>query len=190
MAGPPPRHNPTRPPPPGGGPVSFETPPTTHREMNQKPIATIRLTLLANRAAPSPILGQALGQYGINIMDFCKKFNSLTKNIRETVYIPTSLTVYSPNHFEITIKTPTSCFLLKQGANITKGSPLPKKKNLDEAFIPLKEIYHLAILKRCDRLMNHLSLKAICKVLVGTTKSMGLALKEGATQTPQAMPRS
>lgn len=168
-----------------------------HRKMNQKPVATIRLTLLANRAAPSPILGQALGQYGINIMDFCKKFNGLTKNIKETVYIPTSLTVYSPNHFEITIKTPTTCFFFKQVANITKGSPLPKKKNLDEAFILLKEIYHLAILKRCDRSMNHLSLKAICKALTGTARAMGLTVKEGpdatppkGAPTPQAMPRS
>ena len=99
--------------------------------MNQKPIATIRLTLLANRAAPSPILGQALGQYGINIMDFCKKFNSLTKNIKEIVYVPTTITVFSSNLFEITIKTPTTCYLFKQVANITKGSPLPKKKNLE-----------------------------------------------------------
>ena len=144
--------------------------------MNQKPIATIRLTLLANRAAPSPILGQALGQYGINIMDFCKKFNSLTKNIKEIVYVPTSITVFSSNQFEITIKTPTTCYLFKQVANITKGSPLPKKKNLEEGFILLKEIYHLAIFKKCDRLLNHLNLHAICKTFIGTAKSMGLGV--------------
>jgi len=144
--------------------------------MNQKPIATTRLTLLANRAAPSPILGQALGQYGINIMDFCKKFNSLTKNTKEIVYVPTSITVFSSNQFEITIKTPTSCYLLKQAANTPKGSPLPKKKNLEEGSILLKEIYHLAIFKKCDRLLNHLNLHAVCKTFIGTAKSMGLGI--------------
>jgi large subunit ribosomal protein L11 len=144
--------------------------------MNQKPIATIRLTLLANRAAPSPILGQALGQYGINIMDFCKKFNNLTKNIKETIYVPTSIIVFSSNQYEIIIKTPTTCYLFKQVANIIKGSSLPKKKNLEEGFILLKEIYHLAIFKKCDRLLNHLNLHAICKTFIGTAKSMGLGV--------------
>jgi large subunit ribosomal protein L11 len=147
--------------------------------MNQKPIATIRLTSSATRAAPSPILGQALGQYGINIMDFCKKSNSLTKNIKEIVYVPTPVTVYSSNQFEITTKTPTTCYLSKQVANVSKGSPLPKKKNLEEEFILLKEIYHLAISKKCDRLSNHSTLHAICKTFIGSAKSMGLAVSRG-----------
>ncbi len=147
--------------------------------MNQKPIATIRLTLLATRAAPSPILGQALGQYGINIMDFCKKFNNLTKNIKEIIYVPTYITVYSSNQFEITIKTPTTCYFFKQIANVSKGSSLPKKKNLEEGFISLKEIYHLAIFKKCDRLLNHLTLHAICKTFMGSAKSMGLVVSRG-----------
>jgi large subunit ribosomal protein L11 len=159
--------------------------------MNQRPIATIRLTPLANRAAPSPILGQALGQYGINIMDFCKKFNSLTKNTKEIVYVPTSITVYSSNQSEITIKTPTTRYPSKQVANVSKGSPLPKKKNLEEGFIPLKEIYHSAISKKCDRLLNHSDLHALCRTFIGTAKSMGLAVTRGhvASQVGSAAPR-
>jgi large subunit ribosomal protein L11 len=107
---------------------SLETssPPSTKRKAKQ--IATIRLTLLANRAAPSPILGQALGQYGLNIAGFCKSFNEKTKNIKEHVYIPTRVEVYrlhSQNSLEITIKSPSSTYLLKQTANLLKGSPHP-----------------------------------------------------------------
>jgi ribosomal protein L11 len=147
--------------------------------MNQKPIATIRLTSSANRAAPSPISGQALGQYGINTMDSRKKSNSSTKNVKEIVHVPTSITVSSSNQFETTIKTPTSRYPSKQMANIPKGSPLPKKKNLEEGFTLLKEIYHLAISKKCDRLLNHLDLHAICEISIGTAKSTGLGVSWG-----------
>lgn len=89
---------------------------------------SIKLRLLANSAAPSPVLGQALGQYGINIMNFCKKFNEQTKNIKKGILVPTRVTVYSQTSFEIEIKTPSTVSLLKQ----TEGS------------VPLQQIYHLA----------------------------------------------
>jgi large subunit ribosomal protein L11 len=143
--------------------------------MKKKPIATIRLTLLANRAAPSPLLGQALGQYGINIMEFCKNFNNQTKMVCSQVYIPTHIYLYSRDSFQVIIKTPSTSYLIKQVANISKGSALAKKNNL-EACIFLKEIYHLAIFKKCDRLLNHLSLKALCKTLIGSAKSMGIGI--------------
>lgn len=143
---------------------------------DKKPIATIRLTLLANKAAPSSILGQTLGQYKINIMEFCKLFNSQTKNIKEQVYIPTLIKIYSQNSFKITIKTPSTTYLLKQTVHVTKGSSLPKKELLTQD-IRLKEIYHLAIFKKCDQLMNHLELKSICKTLIASAKSMGLDVR-------------
>ena len=151
----------------------------------KKPIATIRLTLLANRAAPSPILGQALGQYGINIMEFCKLYNSKTSNIKDTIYIPTIVTIFSPTSFDIFIKTPTSTYLLKSVANISKGSSMTrrKQKNLSidtEGFILLHEIYEMAKLKKSTRLLNFIRLKSLCKTLIGSAKSMGLNILSSA----------
>jgi large subunit ribosomal protein L11 len=144
--------------------------------MKKKPIAIIRLRLLANKAAPSPILGQALGQYNINIMEFCKTFNTHTKNIKDTILIPTIVTIYTHNSFDLSIKTPTTTFLLKHIASFNIGSSLTKKKNL-EKFILLKEIFQIALFQKCNRLINRLPLKSICKTIIGSTKSMGLLIK-------------
>ena len=99
-------------------------------EPNRKKIATVNLVLTAGQAAPSPILGQALGQYGLNIAGFCKSFNEKTKNIKAQVPVPVRVEVYriranSQNSFEITTKLPSSTYLLKQTANLLKGSPTP-----------------------------------------------------------------
>lgn len=143
--------------------------------MNKKHIATIKLTLLANKAAPSPLLGQALGQYGINIMEFCKNFNNQTKNIKDNIYIPTIIYLYSRDNFKVIIKTPTTSFLVKHIANILKGSSMTKKQQ--NGIIYLKEIYHLAIFKKCDRILNHLNVKSLCKTIIGSIKSMGITIK-------------
>jgi large subunit ribosomal protein L11 len=144
--------------------------------MKKKAIANIRLTLMAGKAAPSPILGQALGQYGINIMEFCKNFNNQTKNIKEQVYIPVRVQIYSKDSFQVSIKTPTTTYILKQLANIAKASSSTKKKNL-QAYVHVKEIYHLALLKKCDRELNSIELKSLCKTIIGSAKSMGLGIK-------------
>ena len=143
--------------------------------MKKKPIAIIRLRLLANKAVPSPILGQALGQYNINIMEFCKTFNTHTKNIKDTIIIPTIVTIYTHNSFDLSIKTPTTTFLLKHIASFNIGFSLPKKKNL-EKFILLKEIFQIALFQKCNRALNNLHLKPICKSHIGTIKSIGLIL--------------
>ena len=149
--------------------------------MKKKPIATIRLTLPAGKATPSPILGQALGQYGINIMEFCKTFNNQTKNLKENIYIPTTITVYKRPPIEIKIKTPSTSSLLKRAAEITKGSSIPKLGNLAKKYILLQEIYHLAHLKKFDGLAGHQRSKAICKSLIGSARSMGLGVAFGNT---------
>lgn len=147
----------------------------------KKQIATIRLTLLANKAAPSPLLGQALGQYGINIMQFCKNFNEQTKNIKDNIYVPTVINLYSRDNFQLIIKTPTTSFLIKQIANIAKGSATAKKQ--EQGAIYLKEIYHIALFKKCDRILNHLNIKALCKTIIGSIKSMGIKIEtESKTQ--------
>lgn len=140
--------------------------------MIKKPTAIIRLTLLANQAAPSPILGQVLSPYGINIMEFCKNFNNQTKNIKDNIYVPIMVYLYTKDNYQIIIKTPSTTYLLKQITKISKGSSLTKKQN--HGFIYLKEIYHLAILKKCDRVLNHINLKSLCKSIIGSAKSMGI----------------
>jgi large subunit ribosomal protein L11 len=145
-------------------------------------IATIRLTLLANRASPSPTLGQALGQYGLNIANFCKSFNEKTKDIKEHVYIPARVDVYSHTKYEITIKSPSSTYLLKRTANLLKGSSQAKRGR--SWSILLKEIYHLAIYKHKS------NPKSMCKTLIGSAKSIGLVLSlrgpEGQDKTRQS----
>jgi large subunit ribosomal protein L11 len=149
----------------------------------RKKIACIRMTLLANRAAPSPLLGQALGQYGLNIAGFCKSFNEKTKNIKEHVYIPTRVEVYRLHgviSFEITTKSPSSTYLLKQTANLLKGSPFPGRPLATDGStkrtriwsVSLREIYHLALLVRC----NGVNTPALCKTLIGSAKSIGLCI--------------
>ena len=142
----------------------------------KKPIARIRLAPLANKAAPSSVPGQTLGQYKINIMESRKPSNSKTKNIKEHVYIPTPIKIFSSNPFEITIKTPSTTYLSKQTANVAQGSALPKKVLLPQSVL-LKEIYHLAIFKKCDPLLNHLELKAIRKTPIASAKPMGLPIR-------------
>ena len=144
--------------------------------MKKNPIAIVRLRLIANKAAPSPILGQTLGQYSINIMELCKTFNSQTKNIKDTVLVPTTVTIYNHNSFEISIKTPSTSYLLKHIANFNLGSALPKKKYL-EKYILLKEIFQIALLQKCNKFLNHIPLKSICKSIIGSAKSMGLPIK-------------
>jgi large subunit ribosomal protein L11 len=129
----------------------------------RKPLATIRFILLASNAKPSPALSQALGQYRINIMEFCKNYNARTKNIKEHVYIPTKITIYNRNSYEIAIKTPTSTYLLKESATVDDS-------------ITTKQVYHLGIFKKSDPLMNHLDAQAVCRALVGSAKSMNLSI--------------
>jgi large subunit ribosomal protein L11 len=148
------------------------TGPNELSRLNKKPIATIKITSLANKAAPSPLLGQALGQYGTNIMESRKNFNNQTRNSKEHVYVPTTVHLYSRENFKVTIKTPSTAYLIKQVANIPKGGNMPKKQQ--EGFINLKEIYHLAIFKKCDKILNHLNMRSLCRSITGTAKSMGI----------------
>ncbi len=144
--------------------------------MNKKPIAIIKLTLLANKASPSPLLGQALGQHGINIMEFCKIYNNFTKNLKDTIYVPTLIYLYSKDNYKVIIKTPSTSYLIKQIANISKGYSLNLPNN-QKNYIYLKELYHLAIFKKCDKILNYLNIKSLCKTLIGTVKSISLNIK-------------
>jgi large subunit ribosomal protein L11 len=102
-------------------------------------------------------------------MEFCKIFNQQTKNIVASVYIPTTVTIWSNGTFQVLIKTPTTTRILKQTAEF---------ENNAVAKITLKEIYHIGNLKQSDRILSFLCKKAICKMIVGSIKSIGsLSLK-------------
>lgn len=146
-------------------------------EKKGKPIAKIKLRLLANKAGPSPVLGQALSQYGINIMDFCKTFNNHTKNLKETLLVPVKITIYNSTSFDILIKTPSTSYILKNMIGFEKGSEKPKKILLKNA-ITRKEIYEIALLKKSNRELNKIPLRSICKSIIGSIKSMGLLLSK------------
>jgi large subunit ribosomal protein L11 len=139
--------------------------------------ATIRLILLANKATPSPLLGQALGQYGINIMEFCKNFNHETKNLKDNIYVPILIYFYSRDNYKVVVKTPTTTFLIKQIVNILKGKSKIKQQD-NQFYITLKEIYHIGLLKKCDKLLNYINIKSLCKMIIGSIKSMGLIIKK------------
>lgn len=130
---------------------------------------------MANKAGPSSTLGQALGQYGINIMEFCKEFNKQTEKLRgiENQKIPTTIKVKG-RKFEIKIKTPSTTTLMKNTVLIKKGSKEPGKKKKGE--IKKKEIYHIAKLKKSEEELNRISIKGITKTIGGTAKSMGLKI--------------
>lgn len=153
------------------------------------PKAIIRLRLMANKAAPSPILGQSLGQYGINIMDFCKKFNNSSKNLKDGLIVPITVTIYSAKSFIIQIKTPSASELIKTVTGFKKGSSLPRKSpyKKEEGFLLLKEVYHLAIFKKCDRFLNHLEIKSLSKTLIGTAKSMGIPVIKNKSLFPKSL---
>lgn len=160
----------------------------------RKKIATTRSTLPAHRAAPSPISGQASGQYGSNIANPRKNFNEKTKNIREHVHTPTRVEAYklhsaSQVSIEITIKPPSSTYPSKHTANLLLGSPNPKrevkennaKKRQSRIWsVSLREIHHSALPKVRDW-GPHMSPphKASCKTLIGSAKPIGLTLRRG-----------
>jgi len=154
--------------------------------MKKKPLATMRLVLLAGNLTPSPLLGQALGQYGINIMHFCKQFNSLTKNLQPHICVRVTLVIEGSAQFDVLVKTPSNTFLLITCASISKGSSVPGKTGTHKGvpqsgaessgFVYTNELFHLAQLKACDRFLHHLGPLRLCKSFLGSAKSMGLTV--------------
>jgi large subunit ribosomal protein L11 len=137
--------------------------------MAKKVIANIKLQLKAGKATPSPPVGPALGQHGVNIMEFCKAYNAATQNQEGTV-IPVVITVYADRSFTFITKTPPASVLLKQAAKIAKGSGNPKKEKV--GTLTNKQIREIAELKLCD--LNAVDLAGAIKIVEGTARSMGI----------------
>ena len=137
--------------------------------MAKKVIGSIKLQLKAGKATPSPPVGPALGQHGVNIMEFCKAYNAATQNQEGTV-IPVVITVYADRSFTFITKTPPASVLLKQAAKIAKGSGNPKKDKV--ATLTSKQIQEIAELKLPD--LNAVDLAGAIKIVEGTARSMGI----------------
>ena len=136
--------------------------------MAKKIIANIKLQIKAGKATPSPPIGPALGQHGVNIMEFCKAYNAMTQNQEGTV-IPVVITVYADRSFTFVTKTPPASVLLKQAAKIAKGSGNPKKDKV--GAVSTKQVREIAELKYQD--LNAVDMAGAIRIIEGTAKSMG-----------------
>ena len=139
--------------------------------MAKKIIAQIKLQVVAGKANPSPPIGPALGQHGVNIMDFCKAFNARTSN-DEGMIIPVVITVYQDRTFTFITKTPPASVLLKKAAKIAKGAGDPKRERVGK--VTIQQVEEIARQKMVD--LNAYDLKAACKIVEGTAKSMGIEI--------------
>lgn len=141
---------------------------------NKKIKAIVKLQVAAGMANPSPPIGPALGQQGINIMLFCKEFNNKTSKIESGLPIPVVVTVYSDRSFTFITKTPPASILLKKAANIKSGSSKPKHENVGK--ISTKQITDIAKNKAID--MTGADIDAIIRSIKGTAKSIGLIVED------------
>lgn len=137
--------------------------------MAKKVMAQIKLQVAAGQANPSPPIGPALGQHGVNIMDFCKAFNSRTAN-DEGIITPVVITVYQDRSFTFITKTPPASVLLKNAAKIAKGAGDPKREKIGE--VTRQQLEEIAKQKMID--LNANDLEAACKIIAGTARSMGI----------------
>ncbi len=137
--------------------------------MAKKVIANIKLQITAGKATPSPPVGPALGQHGVNIMEFCKAYNAMTQS-QEGMVVPVIITVYADRSFTFVTKTPPASVLLKQAAKIAKGSSNPKRDKV--ASVTAKQIMDIAELKFND--LNAVDMNNAVRIIEGTARSMGI----------------
>jgi len=140
--------------------------------MAKKVIGQIKLQIPAGKATPAPPVGPALGQHGVNIMDFCKAFNAKTQ-AQEGLIIPVVITVYQDKSYSFITKTPPAAVLLKRVAGIAKGSPEPNKNKV--AKVTMKQVEEIAKTKLPD--LNANDLEAAKQIILGTARSMGLEVE-------------
>ena len=141
--------------------------------MAQKVMGFIKLQIEAGKANPAPPVGPALGQHGVNIMQFCKEFNEKTKNDMGLI-IPVVITVYQDRSFSFITKTPPAAVLLKKACNIKSGSGVPNKTKV--ATIKSEEVRKIAEQKMPD--LTAASVEAAMKMIAGTARSMGIVVED------------
>ena len=143
--------------------------------MAKKITGYIKLQVPAGTANPAPPIGPALGQRGVNIMEFCKAFNAATQEMEKGAPIPTVITVYADRSFSFVTKTPPATFLLKKAARIQKGSAEPNKA--PAGTIKRSQLRDIAEVKMKD--LNANDLDAAAKIIEGSARAMGLNVVEG-----------
>ncbi len=143
--------------------------------MAKKITGYIKLQVPAGAANPSPPIGPALGQRGVNIMEFCKAFNAATNDLEKGMPIPTVITVYADRSFSFETKSPTATFLLKKAANIKSGSKEPGK--LTSGTIRRSQLQQIAETKMKD--LNATDIAAATRIIEGSARALGLDVVEG-----------
>lgn len=138
--------------------------------MAKKVIGEIKLQLPGGQATPAPPVGPALGQHGLNIMDFCKAFNARTASAEPGLVTPVVITVFADRTFKFITKTPPASVLLKKAAKLQKGSSDPLRNRV--AKLTMDQVEEIAKIKMDD--LNANDLDAACKIIAGTARSMGI----------------
>ncbi|MBN1903568.1 MAG: 50S ribosomal protein L11 [Deltaproteobacteria bacterium] len=141
--------------------------------MAKKIIGSVKLQVKGGQANPSPPIGPALGQHGVNIAEFCKAFNARTQDKMGTV-IPVIITIYADRTFSFITKTPPASVLLKQAAKIAKGSGVPNREKVGE--VTQKQVEEIAKTKFED--LNAYNMAGAVKIIEGTARSMGLKVTQ------------
>lgn len=139
--------------------------------MARKVLTTIKLQIPAGQATPTPPVGPALGQHGVNIMEFCKAFNAQTQD-KQGLIIPAIITVYADRSFSFELKSPPAAVLLKRAAGIAKGSPESNREKVGS--VTDAQLQEIAEMKVQD--LNAGSVEAAKRMIAGTARSMGLTV--------------
>ncbi|MBY8855524.1 MULTISPECIES: 50S ribosomal protein L11 [Nocardia] len=139
----------------------------------KKVAGLIKLQIQAGAANPAPPVGPALGQHGVNIMEFCKAYNAATESQRGNV-IPVEITVYEDRSFDFKLKTPPAAKLLLKAAGVQKGSPEPHRNKV--ATVSMDQIREIAKTKQED--LNANDIDAAAKIIAGTARSMGITVSD------------
>lgn len=140
----------------------------------KKIAAFIKLAIPAGKANPSPPVGPALGQRGLNIMEFCKAFNEKTSHIEPNTPTPVVITAYADKSFTFIIKTAPVAYLLKKAANAAKGSGAVGKAD-SVGSVTMEQVKEIAKIKMVD--LNTDSIESACSMIIGSAKSMGIEVK-------------
>jgi len=141
--------------------------------MAKKIVSTVKLQIAAGQANPSPPVGPALGQHGVNIMEFCKAFNAKTQD-KQGLIIPVIITVYSDRSFTFIMKTPPASVLLIKAAGVPKGSGEPNRNKVGK--VTKAQVRQIAETKMAD--LNANDVDAAARMVEGTARSMGIEVSE------------
>jgi large subunit ribosomal protein L11 len=141
--------------------------------MAKKVTAYIKLQVAAGKANPSPPVGPALGQHGVNIMEFCKQFNASTQSMEAGMPLPVIITVYADRSFTFVTKTPPASYLLKKAAGVQSGSSNPNTKKVGK--VTRAQVEEIAKLKQPD--LTAATMEAALRTIAGTARSAGLEVE-------------